>query len=81
MSNKYAVIMAGGYGERFWPLSTKSKPKQLLGLIGDIPLITQAVNRISNIIPLENILIITNNDLVDSISKVIPNNLPIKKNK
>ena len=73
MSNKYAVIMAGGYGERFWPLSTKSKPKQLLDLVGDIPLITQAVNRISNIIPLDNILIITNNDLVDSISKVIPN--------
>ena len=37
-----AVILAGGKGERFWPLSTSRRPKQLLSLVGDQPLITQA---------------------------------------
>ena len=73
MSKKYAVIMAGGYGERFWPLSTKKKPKQLLDIIGDKPLIVQTVERINKIISNENILIITNKDLVKPIKKITPN--------
>ena len=72
MAHKYAVIMAGGYGERFWPLSTSSKPKQLLDLVGDKPLIAQAIERINKIISYKNILIITNKDLVKPIKKIIP---------
>ena len=42
MSSVYAVIMAGGKGERFWPLSTSTTPKQLLDLFGEKPLMTAA---------------------------------------
>ena len=39
MDNAYAVIMAGGRGERFWPLSTEARPKQMLSLVGGTPLV------------------------------------------
>ena len=50
----YAVIMAGGKGERFWPLSTPSDP-QLLDLVGDKAMIAQAVDRLEGLMPLEHI--------------------------
>ena len=50
MENIYAVIMAGGRGERFWPLSTTSKPKQLHELVGEKPLIAQAVDRLEGLV-------------------------------
>lgn len=73
MNNQYAIILAGGYGERFWPLSTKEKPKQFIDLIGDSPLITQSYNRIQPLIPHENIIIVTNSNLVEKVKEVIPN--------
>ena len=72
MAELHAVIMAGGYGERFWPLSTKNKPKQLLDLIGGEPLIYQAVERIKSIINYDNILVITNLDLLEQTKSVLP---------
>jgi mannose-1-phosphate guanylyltransferase len=71
-NNFYAVILAGGKGERFWPLSTSRHPKQVLSLIGDKPLIGLAVERIRNLIPPENVYIITSNDLVDVICQAVP---------
>ena len=62
--NFYAVIMAGGKGERFWPLSTARRPKQMLALAGGQPLIVQAVERLSGVVPPERILIVTNAALV-----------------
>jgi mannose-1-phosphate guanylyltransferase len=62
--NIYAVVMAGGKGERFWPQSRTSHPKQLLRLIGNLTLIEQTVERLTPLIPLENIIIITNADYV-----------------
>ena len=59
MSGRYAVIMAGGKGERFWPLSTSKHPKQLLALVGDKPLIAQAVDRLDGLIPPENVFTIS----------------------
>jgi mannose-1-phosphate guanylyltransferase len=59
-SQTYALILAGGSGERFWPLSRKILPKQLLKLFGDRSLLQQTVERISAILPRENILILTN---------------------
>ena len=56
----YALILAGGSGERFWPLSRKTMPKQLLKLFGEKSLLQQTVDRISGLVPLENILILTN---------------------
>ncbi|MGL4308278.1 MAG: mannose-1-phosphate guanylyltransferase [Cetobacterium sp.] len=55
-----ALIMAGGSGERFWPLSTPSKPKQLLSLFSDKTMIRETVDRILPIIDATNIFIATN---------------------
>lgn len=55
-----AIIMAGGSGERFWPLSTPSKPKQLLNIFSDKTMIRETVDRILPIISKENIFIATN---------------------
>ena len=56
----YALILAGGSGERFWPLSRKTLPKQLLKLFSEKSLLQETVERISGVLPKENILILTN---------------------
>jgi mannose-1-phosphate guanylyltransferase len=72
MAERYAVIMAGGRGERFWPLSTSKCPKQLLALVGDKALIAQAVDRLSGLIPPENVFVVTNADLVEATQQAAP---------
>jgi mannose-1-phosphate guanylyltransferase len=72
MNNRFAVIMAGGKGERFWPLSTSKHPKQLLALVGDKPLIAQAVDRLQGLVPPENIFVVTNADLVEATREAAP---------
>jgi len=66
--NTYAVIMAGGVGSRFWPVSTKKHPKQFIDILGTgKSLIRQTYERFLKIVPSENIYIVTNkiyNDLV-----------------
>ncbi len=57
--NYYAVIMAGGGGTRLWPLSKKSKPKQLLSFKNDKSLFTLAVERLEGLFQRENIFIVT----------------------
>ncbi len=59
MAERYIVIIAGGKGERFWPQSRAARPKQLLPIVGDSPLLTQTVERVKPIVPAENIYIIT----------------------
>ena len=59
MSN-YALILAGGSGTRFWPLSRNSQPKQLLDLFGDGTLLEQTISRLDGLVPVENIFILTN---------------------
>jgi mannose-1-phosphate guanylyltransferase len=56
---RWAVILAGGSGSRFWPLSTPSMPKQLLPLIGTESTAEQAVNRLDGLVPRERILVVT----------------------
>ncbi len=68
----YAVIMAGGRGERFWPLSRKHRPKQLLRLLSDFTMLEETVKRLSGLVEPANILIITNADLVASMEKLLP---------
>lgn len=63
-NNFYAVVMAGGKGERFWPQSRINHPKQLLRLIGNLTLLEQTVERLKPLVPPENILVITNQDYV-----------------
>ena len=72
MSGRYAVIMAGGKGERFWPLSTSKHPKQLLALVGEKALIAQAVERLDGLIPPENVFVVTNADLVEATQRAAP---------
>jgi mannose-1-phosphate guanylyltransferase len=57
--DRFAIIMAGGRGERFWPLSREQTPKQLLTLLGDRSLLQQAVDRVTPVVPLPNVLVIT----------------------
>jgi mannose-1-phosphate guanylyltransferase/mannose-6-phosphate isomerase len=56
----YAVILAGGIGSRFWPLSRGTSPKQLLRVAGDESLLTATIKRIRPLIPPANISIVTN---------------------
>ncbi|MDA0765430.1 MAG: sugar phosphate nucleotidyltransferase [Verrucomicrobia bacterium] len=60
MSETYAVILAGGSGTRFWPLSRNTKPKQLLNLFDGPTLLAQAIKRLDGIVAPENIFILTN---------------------
>ena len=66
------LIMAGGSGERFWPLSTKENPKQLLKLITEKSMIRETIDRILNLVQLEDIFIATNEVQVKGIIKELP---------
>lgn len=68
----FAVIMAGGKGERFWPLSREERPKQMLNLFGEISLIEQTVMRLNLLLPFEQILVVTNAKYVAQIQKLLP---------
>ena len=57
--NHYGVIMAGGGGTRFWPLSRQKTPKQLLNLSGKDLMVNEAVDRMATVIGKSNILIVT----------------------
>jgi mannose-1-phosphate guanylyltransferase len=59
-SNRFVIIMAGGRGERFWPVSREKTPKQLVTLLGHRSFLQQAVERVLPLVPLKNILLITN---------------------
>lgn len=67
-----ALIMAGGKGTRFWPLSTEKKPKQFLNLIGNETMIQMTVSRIKPIIPMERIFVCTGQMYVDFVKEQIP---------
>ncbi len=73
--NTYALILAGGSGTRFWPLSRNSRPKQLLDLFGDGTLLEQTIRRLEGLVPFENILILTNElqlEAVRSVATMLP---------
>lgn len=73
MKNNYCVIMAGGIGARFWPMSKTSHPKQFIDILGiGETLIQQTYNRFLSICPAENILIVTNLMYKDLIKEQIP---------
>jgi mannose-1-phosphate guanylyltransferase len=56
----YALILAGGSGERFWPLSRRNRPKQLLRLVSEHTLLEETVARLDGLVPPDRILILTN---------------------
>ncbi len=68
----WAIVLAGGVGSRFWPLSTSDQPKQLLSLAGEEPLLVQALRRLDGLIPAERRLIVTGAGLVEAIQRLAP---------
>lgn len=72
--NQYCVIMAGGIGSRFWPMSTTKFPKQFQDILGTgRTMIQQTYDRISKIIPNENIFVITNKEYVNLCQEQLTN--------
>lgn len=63
----YGVIMAGGKGERFWPLSNEAHPKQLLAITSDRNMLQVTLDRIDDLIPMDRILIVAGSNIKDSI--------------
>lgn len=72
MQNAYAIIMAGGNGERFWPLSTPDRPKQFVSLFGDKALVRHAADRLRGVIPPERTLVVTARRFVRITRKTLP---------
>ena len=68
----YAVILAGGRGERFWPVGRASRPKQFVDLFGGKPLIAHAVDRLRGLVPPERVLVVTSRDLVPATRAALP---------
>lgn len=68
----YAVILAGGSGTRFWPLSRRKRPKQLLRLLGRETLLEQACARLRGVIPPERTYIFTNQLVRGEIVRLLP---------
>jgi len=72
--NNYAVIMAGGVGSRFWPMSVEERPKQFLDVLGiGKTLIQMTYERLSKVAPEQHIYIVTNERYVDLVKSQLPN--------
>jgi mannose-1-phosphate guanylyltransferase len=69
---RWAVVLAGGVGSRFWPISTPERPKQLLPLATSEPLLADTLARLAPIVPIERTLVLTNAGLVDAIAALAP---------
>jgi mannose-1-phosphate guanylyltransferase len=67
----YALILAGGSGERFWPLSRRARPKQLLRLVSNKTLLEETLARLQDFIPGERILILTNTEQESAVRKLL----------
>ena len=70
---RWAVVLAGGVGTRFWPLSTEERPKQLLPLVAKEPLLVEQLKRLRPVAPPARTLILTNARLVKTIKRIAPN--------
>jgi mannose-1-phosphate guanylyltransferase len=66
------VVLAGGVGSRFWPLSTPDRPKQLLPLVDERPLLVNTLDRLAPLIPASRTLVLTNASLAAPILKTVP---------
>lgn len=68
----FVIIMAGGRGERFWPVSREKTPKQLIKLLGDRSFLQETVDRVLPLVPMKNIFIITNAAQAAEVRKQLP---------
>jgi mannose-1-phosphate guanylyltransferase len=72
----YVVIIAGGKGERFWPQSRAVRPKHLLPVVGETPLLAQTLERVRGVVPAKNIFVITSAVQAAEVGKVCRGLLP-----
>ncbi len=72
MEHAYAVVMAGGVGTRFWPLSRRKHPKQLLEFFGQGTLLEQTVSRLQPLIPTRRIYVFTNQTIWNEVRRRLP---------
>ena len=70
--SRWAAVLAGGSGTRFWPLSTPTTPKQFLSLVGDTPLLEQSVARLEGLVAPERILVVTGARFLDATQRLLP---------
>src|SRR5215475_1268464 len=70
--NRFVIIMAGGRGERFWPVSREKTPKQLLTLLGKKSFLQDAVERVLPLVPAKNVFVITNEAQLPEVRKQLP---------
>ncbi len=68
----YALILAGGSGERFWPLSRRTRPKQLLRLVSERTLLEDTVARLDGLVPFDRILVLTNIEQEAAVRELLP---------
>ncbi len=68
----WAVILAGGIGTRFWPLSSATRPKPLLPLSNERPLIADTLERLAPLVSPERVLVVTSADIADALHQAIP---------
>lgn len=69
---RWAAILAGGVGSRFWPVSTPQRPKQLVPLAGEQPLLVDAVRRLDDLIPPDRILLVTGAAVASALARLLP---------
>ena len=73
-SNNHLVIMAGGVGSRFWPMSTAENPKQFIDVLGvGKSLLQLTVERFGNLVAPENIWVVTNQKYASIVRQQLPN--------
>ena len=72
LKDAVAVIMAGGAGTRFWPLSTEERPKQFIALTGDRTLLQMSYDRIASEVGAEKVLVLTNAAYVELVAEQLP---------
>lgn len=68
----WCVVLAGGVGSRFWPISTPARPKQLLPLVSDTPMLRETLDRMAPIASAANTLVLTNASLADAVLASAP---------
>jgi len=76
MKNTYACILAGGSGERFWPLSRVATPKHLVPLLSELTLLEETVRRIEQALPSDHIFVLTNLAQIGGCQAVLPHFQP-----
>src|SRR4051812_31466161 len=72
LSHLHVFVLAGGSGERFWPLSRAKVPKHLLRLLGDRTMLETTVRRMEGLIPWERVFVLTNAAQADAVRAELP---------